>query len=254
MNPTTATIPEPTPDATAGPGDAPVYMLANVSKTFGQGDTAVAALNNVSLTIKPHEFVAIEGPSGSGKSTLLQQLGVLDRPSGGTVAFEGRDLASIGEGEQADLRRTAIGFVFQHFNLIPTLTAAQNVEAALVASDLSNAERHQRARLLLERVGLGARVDHLPSQLSGGEQQRVAIARALANNARVLLADEPTGNLDTGTGDEVMRTLLSLWQDDGLTMIVITHDSAISGLAPRVLRMQDGGIVADSGSRPPGAP
>jgi putative ABC transport system ATP-binding protein len=228
----------------------PVYQLEHVTKTYGQGHAAVVALNNVSLTVGPREFVAIEGPSGSGKSTLLQQLGVLDRPSGGRVMFEGRDLAKVGDAEQADLRRVAIGFVFQHFNLIPTLTAVQNVEAALAPSDLSSAARHRRAGELIERVGLSSRAQHLPSQLSGGEQQRVAIARSLANNARVLLADEPTGNLDTSTGADVMSTLHRLWQDDGLTMIVITHDPAISTQAPRVLRMQDGRIVSDSA--PPG--
>jgi putative ABC transport system ATP-binding protein len=191
----------------------------------------------------------VAGPSGSGKSTLLQLLGALDRPSDGFVSFEGRELSRMGERELADLRQTAIGFVFQQFNLIPTLTAAENVEAALAPSGMSTDARAGRTEGLLERVGLAPRRDHLPSELSGGEQQRVAIARALANEPRVLLADEPTGNLDTATGESILELLGSLWRSDGLTIVLVTHDPAIAGSAPRVVHLADGRVAWETGER-----
>jgi putative ABC transport system ATP-binding protein len=213
-----------------------LYDLREVRKTYGQ----VAAVDGVDLRIDHGEFVVIAGPSGSGKTTLLQLLGALDRPTSGTIAFEGEELDRKGDGELARLRRETLGFVFQQFNLIPTLTAAQNVEAALAPRRFRAAERHRRADELLDRVGLAERAGHLPSQLSGGEQQRVAIARALANGPRVILADEPTGNLDTKTGDEIVGLLRTLSADEGVAVVLITHDPAIASVAGRVVRLRDG--------------
>jgi len=223
-----------------GDSEMPLYHLHDVVKVYGSGDTLVTAIDDLDLAIERGEFVVVAGPSGSGKTTLLQLLGALDRPTRGEVRFEDRDLARLGDGELARLRRERLGFVFQQFNLIPTLTAAQNVEAALAPSGLRSAERHGRAAALLERVGLGGRTRHLPSQLSGGEQQRVAIARALANEPDVVLADEPTGNLDTAIGDEIVSLLRGLNEVDGLSVVLITHDPAIAGSAPRVVRLRDG--------------
>ncbi|MBI4898202.1 MAG: ABC transporter ATP-binding protein [Actinobacteria bacterium] len=222
-----------------------LYELRGASRHFGSGATAVKALDEISATIGSGEFVVIEGASGSGKTTLLQLLGALDAPTAGQVLFDGRDMTTLSAGEQSALRRDAVGFVFQQFNLIPTLTARQNVEIAMVPRGTGTRERAARASELLERVGLGGRLEHLPLQLSGGEQQRVAIARALANDARVLLADEPTGNLDSATGAEVLNLLHRLWSEHGLTIILITHDPGISQRASRLLRMCDGRIVED---------
>ena len=175
----------------------PIYSLQGIGRRYGQNGNEVHAVRDVDLEIARGEFLVIVGPSGSGKSTLLQLLGTLDRPTNGQIDFEGRELARLGDGELTELRLKSIGFIFQQFNLIPTLTAAQNVEVALAPGGLDGDARRARVHELLESVGLGGRAHHLPSQLSGGEQQRVAIARALANNPHVLLADEPTGNLDT---------------------------------------------------------
>src|SRR5439155_14526992 len=180
-----------------------LYELEDVTKHFGEGGARVTALDEVKLAVDSGEFVAVAGPSGSGKSTLLLLLGALDRPSSGWLRFDGRDLGELPDAELARLRLETFGFVFQQFNLVPTLTAQENVEAALAPLGRPGEERRARAQGLLDRVGLAARRDHLPTQLSGGEQQRVAIARALANEPRVLLADEPTGNLDSATGEEV---------------------------------------------------
>lgn len=228
----------------------PIYELTGVRRTYGSGDAAVHALSDVDLHIDAGEFVAIVGPSGSGKTTLLQLLGALDRPTAGRVLFEGRDLASLSEAAAADVRLHALGFVFQQFNLIPTLTARQNVEVALAPLKLRGQERRGKADRLLGQVGLAGRTGHLPSQLSGGEQQRVAIARALASQPHVLLADEPTGNLDSATGDDVMELLRSLSAEDGLTVVLITHDDDIATAAPRVVRMRDGRITASPDSVP----
>ncbi len=223
----------------------PTYRLTSVSRHYGTGGVAVRALDRLELEIGDGEFVVVAGASGSGKSTLLQLLGALDRPSSGEVIFEGRDLARVGEGELAELRLRTLGFIFQQFNLIPTLSAAENVEIALAPSGLGAAERRARVAELLDRVGLAARADHLPSQLSGGEQQRVAIARALANRPRVLLADEPTGNLDSATGEAILELLDRLWDEEGLTVVLITHDPAIAARAPRVVRLADGTVVSE---------
>ena len=218
----------------------PLYALHDVRRSYGQ----IAAVDGVDLEVQPGEFVVIAGPSGSGKTTLLQLLGALDRPSGGRVEFEGKDLARMGDGELAALRRDTLGFIFQQFNLIPTLTAQQNVEAALAPRKFKSAERRRRAAALLERVGLAPRAGHLPSQLSGGEQQRVAIARALANGPRVLLADEPTGNLDTATGEDIVALLTRLSADEGLSVVLITHDPSIAAAAGRLVRIRDGRVLA----------
>jgi putative ABC transport system ATP-binding protein len=222
-----------------------IYELSDVGKTFGAGAGAVAALAHIDLVIEPGEVVAIVGASGSGKTTLLQLLGALDRPTSGVVRCDGRDVQAVGEGDLSRLRRDVIGFVFQQFNLIPTLDARQNVEAAAATTDLPRHERGRRADGLLEAVGLGARAGHLPSQLSGGEQQRVAIARALVNHPRVLLADEPTGNLDSQTGVEILTLLQGLAAENGQTVVLVTHEPAVAAAAPRVVTLRDGGIVSD---------
>ena len=222
----------------------PTYALSGVGKVYGTGEAQVHALRDVHLTIDPGELVVVAGPSGSGKTTLLQLLGALDRPSRGEVRFEGEDLGRLPDGRMAEIRRAALGFVFQGFNLIPTLTAQQNVEVPMAATPLPSRERRLRARALLAGVGLGARAGHLPSQLSGGEQQRVAIARALANRPRVLLADEPTGNLDSGTGEEIMGLLHRLRAEEDLTLVLVTHDPRFAEAAPRVLLMRDGRLAA----------
>jgi putative ABC transport system ATP-binding protein len=223
-----------------------IYQVEAATRSFGSNSTRVVALDALSLTIERGEFVAVFGPSGSGKTTLLQLLGALDRPTTGTVRFEGRPLEALGDAALAELRLRALGFVFQQFNLIPTLTAAENVEAALAPLTRSRSERRRVIRHHLEAVGLGRRARHLPSQLSGGEQQRVAIARALARSPRVVLADEPTGNLDTRNGKAVLDLLAQLHRDLGITLVLVTHDEWIADRADRVLRLADGRLVADS--------
>jgi putative ABC transport system ATP-binding protein len=224
--------------------DAPLYELRHVARSFRRGDVTITALDAVDLAIAPGEIVAVEGPSGSGKTTLLQLLGALDRPSSGHVFFEGRDLNALGDHELADLRLRAFGFVFQTFNLIPTLTALQNVEAKLAPTGAPAADLRQRALTLLDEVGLADRAEHLPSQLSGGEQQRVAIARALSTGPRVVLADEPTGNLDSTTGGEIVELLTALSEEHRQTVVLVTHDHDVAAMARRVLRMQDGRLLA----------
>jgi putative ABC transport system ATP-binding protein len=220
----------------------PIYELRGVTKAY-RGAREVIAVREVDLTIERGEFVAIAGPSGSGKTTLLQLLGGLDRPTAGEIRFEGRDLATLTEAELTRLRLGGIGFVFQQFNLIPTLSAARNIELALAPTGVRSDEREGAVDTLLSSVGLRPRGDHLPSQLSGGEQQRVAIARALANRPRVLLADEPTGNLDTATGEEIVALLRSLSAESGQTIVLITHDPVVARQASRIVRMRDGQVV-----------
>ncbi len=226
-----------------------IYDLRDVTRTFGSGGALVTALHGVDLRIRAGELVVVAGPSGSGKSTLLQLLGALDRPTSGEVLFEGVGLDTMGDGALTRLRRETIGFVFQGFGLVPTLSAAQNVEAAMAPTRRGGPQRRARTRELLERVGLGHRLHNLPTQLSGGEQQRVAIARALANGPRVLLADEPTGNLDSATGEEIVGLLHRL-NADGLTVVLITHDQAIAGSARRLVRLRDGRLVGPPDDRP----
>ena len=222
-----------------------LYELSGVRRVYRTGGGDVAALDGIDLTIGAGELVAIEGPSGSGKSTMLQLLGALDRPTAGSLVFDGQDVGRLSERELTRLRSRDIGFIFQAFNLIPTLTAEENVEAAMVPLHTGGATRHRRAADLLERVGLASRAAHLPSLLSGGEQQRVAIARALANEPRVILADEPTGNLDSTTAREVVGVLQDL-AAGGVTVIVVTHATDVADAADRRVRLRDGRIVGDS--------
>jgi putative ABC transport system ATP-binding protein len=219
-----------------------MYQLSDVRKTFKRGSEEVHALDGVDLTVDQGEFLAVQGPTGQGKSTLLLLLGGLDRPTSGSVLFEGRDLAQLPEAELARLRASAFGFVFQTFNLIPTLTAQENVETALVAARVPPSDRHTLALGVLDDLGMADRASHLPSELSGGQQQRVAIARALVKQPRVLLADEPTGNLDEQTRDEIVGLLEQLWRERGITLIVVTHDSAISGRAQRRAVIENGRV------------
>jgi putative ABC transport system ATP-binding protein len=238
---------------TAIPTDTPIYELRDVRRSYGKDETRVDAVRDVDLVIERGEFVAIVGPSGSGKTTLLQLLGGLDRPTSGEVRFEGRNLATLKESELTSLRLDTIGFVFQQFNLIPTLTAWQNVELALAPTGRRAAERRAWIQELFEAVGLGNRGHHLPSQLSGGEQQRVAIARALANKPDVLLADEPTGNLDSTTGQEIIALLRELNANSEQTIVLITHDADVAAEVTRTVRMQDGSIADARLARAPQA-
>jgi putative ABC transport system ATP-binding protein len=217
-----------------------MYKLTGVTKNYQKGRSTVAALRGVDLVIEDGEWLAIQGPTGHGKTTLLQILGGLDRPSAGVVDFDGRDLAQLREGEVTKVRAESIGFIFQTFNLIPTLSAQENVETALVPLHVSAAARRQRAALALEAVGLGDRLRHVPGELSGGQQQRVAIARALVKEPKVLLADEPTGNLDEDTRDEIIGLLETMWRERGLTMVIVTHDSSIARRAQRIGVMKNG--------------
>jgi putative ABC transport system ATP-binding protein len=221
-----------------------LYTVQGAARFFRRGEAIIRAVDGVDMTVAQGEFVVIEGPSGSGKTTLLQLLGALDRPSDGQVLFDGRDLGELGDRDLAALRLRAFGFVFQQFNLIPTLDAVENVEIALAPTGMRRAESRQRAFALLAEVGLEGRGSHLPGELSGGEQQRVAIARALAVEPRVILADEPTGNLDTKTGAEVVDLLAGLAARHGTTVVVATHDGQLAARAQRRLAMRDGRLVA----------
>jgi putative ABC transport system ATP-binding protein len=231
---------------TADPQVTASYELRDASRSYGRDSTLVLALDALDLTIKRGEFVAVFGPSGSGKTTLLQLLGALDRPSGGSIRFEGQPLEQLADAALAELRLRAMGFIFQQFNLIPTLNAAENVEAALAPLAMSGAEARETAENQLEAVGLAPRARHLPAQLSGGEQQRVAIARALARSPRVVLADEPTGNLDSRSGEMVMDLLAHLHRELQITLVLVTHDEWIAERADRVLHLADGRLVNDS--------
>ncbi|WP_350350028.1 ABC transporter ATP-binding protein [Agromyces sp. G08B096] len=220
-----------------------MYTLEQVSKSYAGAKRNVAALKRVSLTIPAGQFVAVQGPTGGGKSTLLQLLGALDRPTDGRIALGDAELSHLGDGPLGRIRAREIGFVFQSFNLIPTLTAQENVETALEPLGVGTAERRERAAAALASVGLGDRGAHLPGELSGGQQQRVAIARALVKEPDVLLADEPTGNLDEETRDEIMDLLEGLWRDRGLTLVVVTHDSAVARRAERRLYLKHGTVT-----------
>jgi putative ABC transport system ATP-binding protein len=222
------------------------YELVGVERSFSKGGVTVNALRGIDLVIKNGEMVALEGPSGSGKSTLLQLLGALDLPTKGVIRFAGRELERSSDDELTKIRNEEIGFVFQQFNLIPTLTAEENVSIAMVPRHVDRATRIARGKELLEQVGLGHRLGHLPSRLSGGEQQRVAIARSLANEPRVLIADEPTGNLDTETAGGVMDLIAQLHKESGVTVILATHDESISERASRRIKLRDGRIVSDA--------
>ena len=219
-----------------------MYQLTDVTKSYTKSKHTVTALKGVTLTIPSGQMVAIQGPTGGGKSTLLQMLGALDRPTSGQVMLGDSTLSKLGDTKLAHIRAKEIGFVFQGFNLIPTLSARENVETALAPLGLSNAERTSRASAALESVGLGERMLHLPAELSGGQQQRVAIARAIVKNPEVLLADEPTGSLDEETRDEIMELLEGIWREKQLTLIIVTHDSAVAKRAERRLHIKSGTV------------
>jgi putative ABC transport system ATP-binding protein len=219
-----------------------MYELSGVTKRYTRGKDTVHALDGVDLTIADGDRLVIQGPTGGGKSTLLQMLGALDRPTSGEVVLDGTDLAKLPEARLTRVRSESIGFVFQSFNLIPTLTAQENVETALVPLGVKAKERREKAAEALASVGLGERLGHLPGEMSGGQQQRVAIARALVKQPKVLLADEPTGNLDESTRDEIMDVLDRMWEELGLTFVMVTHDSAIAKKAPRLATIRKGRI------------
>jgi putative ABC transport system ATP-binding protein len=227
----------------------PLIDIHKITKTYVMGDQEVHALRGVDLEIRSGEFVAIMGASGSGKSTMMNILGCLDRPTSGQFFLNGRDVATLTDDEQAVVRNRMIGFVFQSFNLLKRTTALKNVELPLVYAGVSSTARAERARAALEKVGLGARLDHMPSQLSGGQQQRVAIARALVTNPSLILADEPTGNLDSQVSAEVMRLFQNLNQQ-GLTVVLVTHEEDIAAYARRVVRMRDGTVLSDTMQEP----
>ena len=222
-----------------------IIETTNLCKTYEMGPVEVHAVQGVNLQVRRGEFLVILGVSGSGKSTLLHLLGALDQPTKGKAYVEGLDLSTLDHNKLADVRLRRVGFVFQFFNLMPQLTAQGNVELPLKFAEVPTASARGRARELLTRVGLGERRGHIPSELSGGEQQRVAIARALANNPRIILADEPTGNLDTKTGAEIIQLLRELNHTQGLTFIVVGHDQRLTTVADRVIEMQDGAFVSE---------
>ena len=235
-------------------GPTPVIEVENIEKVYGEGAARFAALRGVSFKVDPGEFVAIMGASGSGKSTLLNVLGCLDRPSAGTYRLDGQEVTRLGRTELARVRNRKFGFVFQHFNLLPRYSAVENVELPLLYAGIPAAERRRRAETLLAGVGLVDWAGHLPSELSGGQQQRVAIARALASRPQVLFADEPTGNLDSRAGAEVLAELVRLNREEGLTLLMVTHDPTIGSAAPRLIRVRDGQIDHDGPPTPPGGP
>ncbi len=244
-----------------------MYKLTGVTKDYQKGRGVVHALRGVDVAIEDGEFLAIQGPTGHGKTTLLQMLGGLDQPTSGSIVFGdgvgagsngavGEDLAQLREGQVTKVRAESIGFIFQTFNLVPTLTAQENVETALVPLHIPAAQRRERAAAALASVGLADRAKHLPGELSGGQQQRVAIARALVKQPKVLLADEPTGNLDEDTRDEIIGLLESLWRDQRLTLVLVTHDSTIARRAQRLGIMRQGKLAfrQDARGGAPGRP
>ena len=220
-----------------------IIELTDLQRRFKHGDSDVLALRGLDLTVAQGEFVALVGPSGSGKSTLLNLLGGLDRPSGGEIWVDGVPLQEADEKARTAHRRYHVGFIFQSFNLLPRLTALENVAIPLMLAGVGRVEREARAQAMLERVGLGHRLDHYPSEMSGGEQQRTAVARALIHNPAIILADEPTGNLDSVTGDSIMSLLKQLNQEEGITLILVTHDEEVAGYANRIVKLRDGQIV-----------
>lgn len=219
--------------------------LRNIDKTFVLGEQRVRALNNVNLIIENGEYISVMGPSGSGKSTLLNVIALLDRPSGGEYLFEGRDVTALSDDELAETRRLGIGFIFQSFHLIPRLTASQNVELPLTLAGVSPTERKDAVATALRATGLSDRSQHRPQELSGGQRQRVAIARAIVMKPPLILADEPTGNLDTSSGSQVVELLERLGSESGVTIIVVTHDAELGSRAARQIKIVDGSIAED---------
>jgi len=230
--------------ATPAARNGAVIGMSGIRKVYDTGKIRVEALKGVDLQVGVGEFVAIVGPSGSGKSTLMNLIGCLDTPSDGTYLLRGKEVAGLDKNALAKIRNERVGFVFQNFNLLPQITSFENVEMPLMFGGVPRKERKDRVRDLLEKVGLGDRMDHRPTELSGGQMQRVAVARALAMNPDILLADEPTGNLDTSSGGDVMSLMEQLWKQ-GRTLIVITHDAALARRAGRVVEIRDGVIVRD---------
>jgi putative ABC transport system ATP-binding protein len=227
-----------------------IVQVANLEKTYLLGNLTVNALRGVNLTLHQSEFVVITGPSGSGKTTLLNIIGTLDKPSAGTVTIDGEDITGMNDGQLTRLRRYKIGFVFQFHNLIPVLTAVENVELPLLTAGVKPKAAQERASIMLERVGLKERLAHLPDELSGGEQQRVAIARALANHPKIILADEPTGDLDTKTGTEVVQIMYDAAKRENASVLVVTHDPVVADRAEKLFEMRDGMITKGSQQRP----
>ena len=225
----------------------PIIVVDNIHKSYLMGKEAVPALRGVSLEIQKGEFVCLMGPSGSGKTTLLNVVGGLDEPSRGHLIVDGQNLVSLNENELARLRLDKMGFIFQNYNLLSNFTALENVEAPMVLANVPRKERQERAMHLLERVGLGDRVHHYPSELSGGQQQRVAIARALANNPPILIGDEMTGDLDSETGFAIMRLIKEL-NEEGMTIVFVTHDPRMAEFAGRVVELQDGKLLNGAAS------
>lgn len=222
-----------------------VVDAKDLRKIYVMGDVEVHALRGLSVQIRRGEVVSIMGPSGSGKSTLMNTLGCLDRPTSGEYYLDGESVADLSDDQLADIRNRKVGFVFQSFNLLPRATALSNVELPLRYASISGKERRERAIQALEAVGLGDRIHHRPSELSGGQQQRVAIARSLINDPAIIMADEPTGNLDSVSGDEIMRLLLKLNEDNNTTLIIVTHDPEIAELTNRVITIRDGVVVEE---------
>ncbi len=240
---------ERVPAAPDAPSDDPIIRMSDVGRIYQTGAVKVTALAGVDLTIRSGELLAVIGPSGSGKSTLMNLMGCLDVPDHGCYEFAGEDVSRLTPDKLADLRNRSVGFVFQAFHLLPHATARENVEMPLLFAGLPSRARRERALEMLDRVGLAGRADHLPTQLSGGEMQRVAIARALANRPRVILADEPTGNLDTRSGRGILELFHKLWRE-GVTLVLITHDLSLARTCPRILKIQDGRIVHDGSDVP----
>lgn len=222
-----------------------VVKTVNLEKEYRLGEVVVHALRGVNMELKKGEFVVVEGPSGSGKTTLLNLIGALDKPTKGKVYVDGKDLAAMNEKELTGLRRNEIGFVFQFYNLIPVLTAFENIELPMMVASVPKKKMQERTQELLEMIRLIDRANHRPDELSGGEQQRIAIARALANQPSLVLADEPTGDLDTATGSEVMEVLRETSKREKVTVIVVTHDPSIAEMADRILEMKDGKILSE---------
>ncbi len=220
----------------------PIIRLVDVWKVYKMGDVEVEALRGINLEIYPGEFIAIQGTSGAGKSTTMHIIGCLDVPTKGKVYLDGEDISKLNENELAKIRGKKIGFVFQQFNLVPTLTAIENVALPMVFQKVPNDERLERAKILLEKVGLSKRKKHKPSELSGGELQRVAIARALANDPKLILADEPTGNLDSKTGKKILEIFTKL-NEEGKTVVIVTHDKNIASYAKKIIHLKDGKII-----------
>ncbi len=229
-----------------------LISMRDIQKVYDMGQAQVHALDGVTLTVNMGDFLAVMGPSGSGKSTLMNVIGCLDSPTSGSYLLKGREIASLGDDELAAIRNREIGFIFQTFNLLPRADALQNVELPLIYSGIARRERHEKATQALEAVGLGDRMHHRPNEMSGGQRQRVAIARALVNSPSILLADEPTGNLDSKTGDEIMALITDL-HTAGNTIILVTHEEELARRAARVIRLRDGNVVSDERNAPPPA-